>query len=190
MALQHTRLIFASLDAEESGLRGSRAYCRKHREALKSVPSCNFNLESIYNADELSFLTKDVNQSVRLSEAMVDECMAVASQLGHHTGRGAITVGGGGTEAAEFARIGVASTSLLGMENRFIRDGLYYHTMEDTVDNIDPAAVRYVSLTYIHNPLARGQSVFLLSLELSIQPLHISPAVPATRDFKISIKKV
>ena len=28
------------------------------------------------------------------------------------------------------------------MENRFIRDGLYYHTMEDTVDKIDPAAVR------------------------------------------------
>ena len=31
---------------------------------------------------------------------------------------------------------------MLGMENRFIQDGLYYHTMEDTVDRIDPAAVR------------------------------------------------
>jgi len=73
---------------------------------------------------------------------MVNDCMDIAGQLGHHTKEGPITWGGGGTDAAEFARIGVAATSLLGMENRFIRDGLYYHTMEDTVDNIDPAAVR------------------------------------------------
>ena len=140
--LQHTRLIFASFDAEESGLRGSRAYCRKNREALKSIPTYNFNLESIYNANELSFLTKDVNQYVQLSKSMVNECMDIARQLGHHTEEGPITWGGGGTDAAEFARIGVAATSLLGMKNQFIRDGLYYHTMEDTVDKIDPAAVR------------------------------------------------
>jgi hypothetical protein len=140
--LQHTRLIFASFDAEESGLRGSRAYCRKHIEALTSIPTYNFNLESIYNLDDLSFLTKDINQHVRLSKEMVDECMDIAGQMGHHTKKGPITWGGGGTDAAEFARIGVAATSLLGMENRFIRDGLYYHTMEDTVDKIDPAAVR------------------------------------------------
>ena len=140
--LQHTRLIFASFDAEESGLRGSRAYCRENREALTSIPTYNFNLESIYNADELSFLTKDINQYVPLSQAMVNECVDVARRLGHHTEQGPITSCGGATDAAEFARIGVAATSLLGMENRFIRDGLSYHTMEDTVDKIDPAAVR------------------------------------------------
>jgi hypothetical protein len=140
--LEHTRLVFASFDAEESGLRGSRAYCAKNSETLKSIPTYNLNLESIYNVSELSFLTKDINQFVQLSKTMVNECMDVARQLGHQTGEGPITVGGGGTDAAEFARIGVPATTLLGMENRFIRDGLYYHTMEDTVDNIDPAAVR------------------------------------------------
>ena len=140
--LQHTRLIFSSFDAEESGLRGSRAYCRKNREALTSIPTYNFNLESIYNVNDLSFLTKDVNQYVRLSKTMVNECMDIAKQLGHRTEQGPITSGGGATDAAEFARIGVAATSLLGMENKFIRDGLSYHTMEDTVDKIDPAAVR------------------------------------------------
>jgi len=140
--LQHTRLVFASFDAEESGLRGSRAYCRKNIEALRSIPTYNLNLESIYNVNELSFLTKDINQYVRLSQDMVNECMDIAGQLGHHTEEGPITWGGGGTDAAEFARIGVPATTLLGMENRFIRDGLYYHTMEDTVDKIDPAAVR------------------------------------------------
>ena len=140
--LQHTRLIFASFDAEESGLRGSRAYCRKNRDALQSIPTYNFNLESIYDVNELSFLTKDINQYVRLSKTMVDECMEIAGQLGHHTDEGPITWGGGATDAAEFARIGVHATSLLGMKNRSIRDGLSYHTMQDTVDKIDPAAVR------------------------------------------------
>jgi hypothetical protein len=142
--LQHTRLIFASFDAEESGLRGSRAFCAKHKEMLQSMPTYNLNIESIYNVNELSFLTKDVNQSVPLSKLMAQECMTIAQDLGYKTEMGPITWGGGATDAAEFAKIGVNAVTLLGMKNTAIRDGLYYHTPEDTVDKIEPAAVRAV----------------------------------------------
>jgi len=168
--LQHTRLIFASFDAEESGLRGSSAYCRRNREALKSIPTYNFNLESIYNVNELSFLTKDINQYVRLSKTMVDDCMDIAGHLGYHTDEGPITWGGGATDAAEFARIGVHATSLLGMKNRFIRDGLSYHTMEDTVDKIDPAAVR-ASLEILVGVIFKKDS------ELLTRPAGLRPPV-------------
>ena len=141
-SLQHTRLIFASFDAEESGLRGSRAYCAQHKTELQAIPTYNFNLESIYNVEDLSFLTKDINQSVPLSKLMARECMTIAQNLGYKTEKGPITWGGGGTDAAEFAKIGVSAVTLLGMKNTAVREGLYYHTPEDTVDKIEPAAVK------------------------------------------------
>ena len=142
--LKHTRLIFASFDAEESGLRGSRAFCAKHKKELQAIPTYNFNIESIYNVSDLSFLTKDINQSVPLSTLMAQECMIIAQEFGYKTEKGPITWGGGGTDAAEFAKIGVSAVTILGMKNTAIREGLYYHTPDDTVDKIEPAAVRAV----------------------------------------------
>ncbi|MHA1744507.1 MAG: M28 family peptidase, partial [Promethearchaeota archaeon] len=72
------------------------------------------------------------------------ECMDIAQNLGYKTEKGPITWGGGATDAGEFAKIGVSAVTILGMKNTAIREGLYYHTPEDTVDKIEPAAVRAV----------------------------------------------
>ena len=49
--------------------------------------------------------------------------------------------GGGGTDAAELTRAGVRATTLVAMPTSLVREGLVYHTMQDTVDAIEPAAV-------------------------------------------------
>ena len=53
--------------------------------------------------------------------------------------------------------------------------------------SIDPAV--YVCLCYIQRAKQDQEIRILLSIaaRLAIQPLHVSPAVPVTRDFKISI---
>jgi len=140
--LRHTRLIFLSTDAEEAGLRGARAFVRKHRGELLALPSCNFNIDSIYNLKELQFLTADINSTVRLSKEMAKQCREIAASLGYATRLFAITPGGGGTDAAEFAKIGVQATTLIGMPTSLIRDGLVYHTPCDTVEHIETAAVQ------------------------------------------------
>ena len=48
---------------------------------------------------------------------------------------------GGGTDAAELAKAGVRATTMIAMPAGVVRDGLVYHTMRDTVDAIEPAAV-------------------------------------------------
>lgn len=50
--------------------------------------------------------------------------------------------GGGGTDAAEFAKVGVKATSMLAMPTTVFREGLAYHTLQDTVEAIEPEAVR------------------------------------------------
>lgn len=72
---------------------------------------------------------------------MVNQCVNIAKDLGYKIPSGPITFGGGATDAAEFSKIGIEAVSLIGMENKSIRDNLVYHTMNDTVDKIEPEAV-------------------------------------------------
>ena len=150
--LQNTRLVFLSLDAEEAGLRGARAYAKRHKEELLAIPAYNFNIDSIYNLKELQFLTTDINSTVRLSKKMAAECKEIAGKLGYTARLFTLTPGGGGTDAAEFAKIGVEATTLIGMPTNIIRDGMVYHTLKDTVEHIEPEAVEAtlkIALAYI-----------------------------------------
>ncbi|MHA1721065.1 MAG: M28 family peptidase [Promethearchaeota archaeon] len=142
--LKHTELIIISSDAEESGLRGARAYVKKHIKELKSTPTYVFNIDSLYHTDELSLLTADINGFIKLSSEMADETTLIAKSLGYNIKKGPITWGGGGTDAGEYARFNIEAITLLGMENSPIRDGLVYHTLNDTVDSINPSAVKAV----------------------------------------------
>ena len=69
--LSHLRVIAASWDAEEAGLRGGRAWVKAGRGAQAddrlALPTWNLNLECLYDVNELFLLTSDVNGTVKLS---------------------------------------------------------------------------------------------------------------------------
>jgi aminopeptidase YwaD len=141
-SLKHTRLLFVSFDAEESGLRGSRAFVKQHRQLLHSLPTCMLNIDSIYNAKHLQFLISDLNGSLPLSKKLAEECQALASGAGLTAQLTRMVFGGGSTDAAELTKAGVQATTMLAMPTSLVRDGLVYHTVKDTVDAIEPEAVR------------------------------------------------
>jgi len=64
--------------------------------------------------------------------------------LGYSLKEMALPPGGGGTDAAAFARLGVEATTIIGISTAFIGNGLVYHTPHDTVDAIEPEAVEAV----------------------------------------------
>ncbi len=141
-SLNHTRLLFVSFDAEESGLRGSRAFVKQHRRQLQSVPTYMLNIDSIYNAKHLQFLISDLNGSLALSKELAEECQALAAGAGLQSRLTRMVFGGGSTDAAELTKVGVQATTMLAMPTDLVRDGLVYHTVKDTVDAIEPEAVR------------------------------------------------
>jgi aminopeptidase YwaD len=143
-ALRHTRLIVLSFDAEESGLVGARAYARKHSAEMKAIPTHVFNMDSIYDVDKIKFLVTDINGFVRLSKKMARQCVDISTRLGYRTKPIGMPFGGGGTDAAEFAKVGVEATTLLAMPVSVERDAVVYHTPEDTVDHIQPEAVEAI----------------------------------------------
>ncbi len=141
--LRHTRLIFASFDAEEAGLRGARDYCRKHGRELLDTKTYVFNIDTLYKLEDLHFLTRDLNGSVKLSLPMAQDCVDIAAGLGYKAGTAVMPFGAGATDAAEFGKLGVEATNMAGISfdiKKFNAD-MVYHTPDDFSAYIEPALV-------------------------------------------------
>lgn len=139
--LEHTRLMFVSFDAEEAGLRGSRAWMKAHRDEISKLPTTALNIDSIYKLHDLQFMTSDLNNHVKLDKGLAEQCKDIAERLGTPAKLSRMKFGGGGTDAAELAKAGIKATTLIAMSTDIVREGLVYHTMQDTVDAIQPEAV-------------------------------------------------
>jgi aminopeptidase YwaD len=140
--LKHTRLVVLSLDAEEPGMRGAGAYLRKYGREMAGVETWVLNFDAIYGVGDLRLLTRDRNGFKALSAEMTAHCADIAGRLGYDIAAGPVTFGGGGTDAVRFADHGIAVASIIGISTDLIREGLVYHTVNDTVDKLDPAAVK------------------------------------------------
>ncbi len=139
--LADIRLVFASFDAEELGLRGSRAFARTHQAELKALPAMALNIDSIYNVADLQFMLTDLNDHVRLDRSLAEDLQQVAAGLGYSARLTRMLFGGGATDATELAKVGVRATTMIAMPTGLIRDELVYHTMQDTVEAVKPEAV-------------------------------------------------
>jgi len=139
--MNHSRLFFLSADGEENGQRGSFEYARKHLAELLGIKTFVFNMDTLSRLKVLAFLKTDMNGIIRLSSRLTDECLKIAAELGYSVKAIRFPFGGGGTDAGQFARVGIESASLIGISTRLIRKDVDYHTSRDIVDNIEPAAV-------------------------------------------------
>jgi len=144
--LRHLRVRALSFDAEEAGLRGSRAW-RKARLARGGFghPVWNLNLECLYDASEFFFLTSDINGSVPLSEDFARRCAVLLEKVtGQPIPVRPIAFLTGGTDAGETARAGAEATTLMGMPWSNSARSAVYHTPADTVEAVSTEAVRAV----------------------------------------------
>ena len=139
--LSHTRVVFASFDAEEAGLRGARAFAGRRREEFASLPSYGFNMDCVYDLSRLSMLETDLNGSVKLDAEATGLLAKLAAEEGLPAKTMPIAFLTGGTDAAELASAGVHATSLIAMRWGNDARSSAYHTPGDTIDSVDPAAV-------------------------------------------------
>ncbi len=157
--LKHTRLVILSTDGEEVGMRGAIDYAERHKSELLEVPTYVFNMDSVYTIKDLALLTRDRNGTRKLSEHMARECHEIAAELGYFPNIMPVSTGGGGTDAAAFARIGVEATSVIGVSIHSIGNDTVYHTPQDTVENIEPEAVEAVLDMAINYVMRKDEKV-------------------------------
>jgi hypothetical protein len=159
--LEDTRLVIASFDAEEVGLRGSSHFFGRRGRDFGALPTAHLNFDSLYDRDELHVITKDLNGIVTLDEGLRRELMEAASECGVGLRPFAMGFPLGATDAAESARAGLASASIVGQSTEVVQEEYVYHTTRDHVDRIDPRVVS-ACMAVIANFLAKraaGQAV-------------------------------
>lgn len=139
--LKHTRVIFASFDAEEAGLRGARAYAKAYKTELQKIKTYNFNMDCIYEPDKFMFLTTDINGSVKLSKDFSMRAAQLIEKKGFPVKIEPIAFMMGGTDAAELAKVGVVCASCMAMDFSNNSRSTAYHTTRDTVESVNPKAV-------------------------------------------------
>jgi hypothetical protein len=153
-SLRHTRIVCLSVDAEESGLRGSMAYVSRHAQELAATKSYALCFDTLYKADKLIFFNNDMNLTTDLSDSMANDLTNIAKELGYGARVARMPWGGGSTDAAAFARGGIEATCMLAFDlnvGRLPKD-LVYHTLKDTTNAIEPAMVEQainVTIDYI-----------------------------------------
>ena len=116
-------------------------YIKVARETLKSIPTYNINMDSIYRLQDLRFLKSEINGTVPLDEKLGEKCKEIAKSLGYNIPSMNMPFGGGSTDAAEFAKAGIPALSIIGLDTTFTSGDVPYHTNFDTVDKIEPKAV-------------------------------------------------
>ncbi|MDC0559090.1 M28 family metallopeptidase [Candidatus Izimaplasma bacterium] len=152
--LKSTRVIIASFDAEEEGLRGARAYAKKHKDEFKEIPTYLLNVDCPYYLNELFFMTSDINCSVELSTELATELVEIAHSKNYPATHKPITFLTGGTDAGELAKQGVHATTLMAMPWSNSERASVYHTPNDTIDSIEKETIDAaidIFITFIKN---------------------------------------
>lgn len=140
--LQHLRVVAASWDAEEAGLRGARAWVKAAAgDDRLALPTWNLNLECLYDAEEFFLLTSDVNGTVQLSPELAGQCQRLLAGRGREVPVKPIAFLTGGTDAGELARGGAQATTLIGMPWGNTNRSNVYHTPADVLSAVSPQAV-------------------------------------------------
>ncbi len=170
-----TRLIFASFDGEECGLKGSARWFSHHREQL--VNPVVINLDSLCSSSDLTFLTKDVNGLVQLSAPLAAELSRIADRMGYPSKVGAMPLFSGATDAASAAREGFEAVTVTAVP----LDGAssVIHTEDDTLEHVERKVLEEVISVCIRFAEERGTIVppsaeKVLALENSEKRLQIT----------------
>ncbi len=150
--LEHTRIIVASFDAEEEGLRGARAYAKKHEVDFRKTPTYLLNSDCLYFLKNLFFLTSDINCSVALNTELAEELVTIAKKKSYPATHKPIAFLTGGTDAGELAKKGVTATTIMAMPWSNQERSNVYHTPNDIIDNIEKSVIDAsidIIITYI-----------------------------------------
>ena len=133
--LEHTEVGVVISGSEEAGLRGTKAWCEKHKGEFDDVPTYIYSFDTIHDERFLMVNYRDLNGTVEVDKETGDRFMKSAEELDIHCAKGMVPPFGGATDSAAFAQAGYKVAGITAL-NHVLED--YYHTTRDTADNLNP----------------------------------------------------
>ncbi len=132
--LENTEIGVVLTGSEECGLRGSKAWCEKHKDDFNDVPTFIFSYDTINDPKYLMANYRDLNGTVKVDKEVSDLFMEACKELDIKCAKGMVPPMGGATDSAAFAQAGLRATGITGLNHKLER---YYHTRMDTYTNMN-----------------------------------------------------
>lgn len=132
---KNTEVRLVSFGCEEAGLRGAKAYVKKHLEELRTKEVLCVNMDTIVDP-ELIVFSSDLNGFLKHSPEAIQRVVQAAKQAEVPLKVLPFPLGGGGTDAAAFTEAGIDAATLYSMKvpSQMID---FYHQEFDTPDKLN-----------------------------------------------------
>ena len=133
---ENTEVVAMSAGSEESGLRGSRAYIKRHMDELKEIPTVFIGLETFRDYDSMAVYARDMTGTVKMDARACALVKKAGEMAGVDLPYSSVFVGA--SDAAAVQKLGIPAVTLAAMDPGPPR---YYHTRGVTGENMDMKTV-------------------------------------------------
>ena len=122
--------------SEEAGLRGAKAFAKKHRQEFKDIETVVISLDTMREIEQLQIYTRGCTGTVKDSEAVGDLLFEAGRNNGIEMKRASLYPGA--VDAEAFSKYDIRACGFCGVNHD---PKTYYHTREDTWTNISEECI-------------------------------------------------
>lgn len=134
---ENTELVVICSGSEEAGLRGAKAYAKRHEKDLKDIPTAVVALDTFRDLETMAVYDRDLSGTLQHHKGVKELVHDACANCGFDVKYESIYIGG--SDAAAFTQRGVPATGFAAMDPAPPR---YYHTRLDTPENLREDAIQ------------------------------------------------
>ncbi len=140
MLPKHTKVLLVGFGSEEAGLRGSKAWVKRHKNEYSDKPFYHVNFDTVAKCDAFHVINRELTMGVKFDPKVIEFTQKAAKEVGVNLPKHILPFGA--TDAAALVQGGfkqAATIEALDLEDPSILS--IYHTVDDTADEVEPKAL-------------------------------------------------